>query len=71
MAYKQYDAYGKCRNCGKEVFITSVPDMYVSYSGIMVDEMLLSLVNSSALSKIHECEDGKLGIIEPTYFKEE
>ena len=71
MAYKQYDAYGKCRNCGKEVLITSIPDMYVGCSGVTAYEMLLSLVDSGALSKIHECEDGNLGVIEPTYFKEE
>ena len=71
MAYKQYDAYGKSRNCGKEVLITSIPEMYLGYSGVTADEMLLSLANSGALSRIHECEEGKLGIIELTYFKEE
>lgn len=71
MAYKQYDAYGRCRNCGKEVLITSIPEMYLGYSGVTADEMLLSLVNGGTLSRIHECEDGNLGVIEPTYFKEE
>lgn len=70
MAYIQYDAYGKCRNCGKEVFITSIPEMYLDYSDITANEMLLSLVSGGTLSRIHECENGKLGIIEPTYFKE-
>lgn len=71
MAYKEYTAYGKCRNCGKEVLITSIPEIYLGYSGVTADEMLLSLVNGGTLSRIHECEEGKLGIIEPTYFKEE
>ena len=71
MAYKQYDAYGKCRNCGKEVLITSIPEMHLGYSGVTADEMLFSLVNGGTLSRIHECEEGKLGIIEPIYFKEE
>jgi len=71
MAYKQYDAYGRCRNCGKEVLITSIPEMYLGYSGVTADEMLLSLVNGGTLSRIHECEESKLGIIEPIYFKEE
>lgn len=71
MPYREYSVYGKCRNCGKEVLITSIPEMYLGHSGVTADEMLLSLANSGALSRIHECEEGKLGIIEPTYFKEE
>lgn len=71
MAYKQYDAYGKCRNCGKEILITSVPEIYLGYSGLTADDIFLSLVNGGALSRIHECEEGTFGIIEPIYFKEE
>ena len=71
MAYKEYTVYGKCRNCGKEVLITSIPEIYLGYSGLTADDVLLSLVNGGTLSKIHECSEGKLGIIEPTYFKEE
>lgn len=71
MAYKEYTAYGKCRNCGKEILITSIPEMYLGYSGVTSEEILLSLVNSGTLSRIHECSEGKFGIIDPTYFKEE
>ena len=71
MAYREYTVYGKCRNCGKEVFITNVPEIYLAYSGLTAEEMLLSLVNGGTLSQIHECGEGKLGVIEPTYFKEE
>lgn len=71
MAYKEYTVYGKCRNCRKEILITSVPEIYLGYSELTADDILLSLVNGGALSRIHECEEGKLGIIEPIYFKEE
>ncbi len=71
MPYREYSVYGKCRNCGKEILITSVPEIYVGYSGLTVDDMLLSLVAGGTLSRLHNCSEGKLGIIEPTYFKEE
>lgn len=71
MPYREYSVHGKCRNCGKEIRITSIPEMYLGYSGVTSEEVLLSLVNSGTLSRIHECSEGKLGIIEPTYFKEE
>lgn len=70
MAYREYMVYGKCRNCGKEVFITNIPEIYLGYSGLTAEEILLSLVNSDTLSRIHNCDEDKLGIIEPTYFKE-
>lgn len=71
MAYKEYTVYGKCRNCGREILITQVPEMYLSYSGVTTEEVLLSLVNSGTLTRIHRCDDDKLGVIEPTYFKED
>lgn len=70
MAYKEYTAYGKCRNCGKEVLITSIPEMYLGYSGLTSEEILLSLVSGGTLLRTHECCEGKLGIVEPTYFEE-
>ena len=70
MAYKEYTVYGKCRCCGKEMLITSIPEMYLGYSGVTAEEVLLSLVSSGTLSRTHNCDEDKLGIIEPTYFKE-
>lgn len=71
MPYREYSAYGKCRNCGKEIRITSIPEMYVGFTGLTNEDMLIALVNGGTISQIHECPDGRLGIIEPTYFKEE
>lgn len=69
--YKSYQVYGKCRNCGTEVHITSIPEMYIGYSGLGRDEMLIALVNSGTITQVHDCGGGQVGIVEPTYFKEE
>ena len=71
MAYREYSVYGKCRNCGKEIRITSIPEMCMGFSGLTNEDVLIALVNGGAASQIHECSEGILGIIEPTYFKEE
>ena len=70
MPYREYSVYGKCRNCGKEIRVTSIPEMYVGFSGLTNEDMLIALVNSGTISQIHECADGRLGIVEPTYFEE-
>ena len=62
MSYKKYTVYGKCRNCGKEINL--------GYFGRISEEILLSLVNNGKLFRTHECCEGKLGIVEPTYFEE-
>lgn len=69
--YKNYSVYGKCRNCGTVVHITSVPEMYIGYSGLSRDDMLIALVNGGMITQMHECGKGCIGIVEPTYFKEE
>lgn len=71
MPYREYSVHGKCRNCGKEIRITSIPEMYVGFSGLTNEDMLIALVNSGTISQIHECSEGILGIVEPIYFKEE
>ena len=70
MPYREYSVHGKCRNCGKEIHITSIPEMYVGFSGLTNEDMLIALINSGTISQLHECADGRLGIVEPTYFEE-
>ena len=69
--YKNYSVYGKCRNCGAEIFITSVPEMCIGYSGLSRDDMLIALVNGGIVTQMHDCGNGRIGIVEPTYFREE